>query len=279
EQGRVQIAKAMTDAEKAQEQRLNAEVVSLSTQINRQELRQQPDKSALSELAPRLQKARANYEAFQIELYAAHPELKVQRGQIKHVDAAEAAALMPSNDAAMLEYAVTETCTYLFVLTKRQTSRAQAGSTALNVFKIEVGQKELADRVERFRGRLSSKDSDYSELAMQLYNLLMGPARILLKNKSQIVIVPDGVLWDVPFQALQSSAVRFVIEDHAISYAPSLSALREMINLKHRRTQSDDLSTTLVAFGNPDIDPSTRAGLGAAYPEVMAGAKLLPLPE
>jgi len=41
------------------------------------------------------------------------------------------------------------------------------------------------------------------------------------------VHVPDGVLWRVPFQALQSAASRHLIEDHTIFYAHSLGVARD----------------------------------------------------
>jgi len=52
-----------------------------------------------------------------------------------------------------------------------------------------------------------------------------------LRGKTELIIVPDGVLWELPFQALQSSARRYVIEDMAVSYAPSITVLREMMRV------------------------------------------------
>jgi CHAT domain-containing protein len=42
--------------------------------------------------------------------------------------------------------------------------------------------------------------------------------------------VPSEGLWELPFQALLSSSNKYVREDHALFYAPSLSVLREMKN-------------------------------------------------
>jgi len=91
--------------------------------------------------------------------------------------------------------------------------------------------------------------------------------------------VPDGILWDVPFQALQSAGKRFLIQDYAISYAPSLTVLREMMNLKRKRESASRALPTLVAFGNPDVDSRTGASLRAIYADVLADARLLPLPQ
>jgi CHAT domain-containing protein len=59
--------------------------------------------------------------------------------------------------------------------------------------------------------------------------------------------VPDGVLWNLPFQALQSGPNRYVIEDAAVSYAPSVTVLREAMR---RRTDAQP-EPSLLAFGDP----------------------------
>ncbi len=76
-----QIVKAMTRQEQEQERRLRAELISLNTQLTRATQSDKPDAVRISEFKSRLEKARLNYEAFQTSLYAAHPELKVQRGE------------------------------------------------------------------------------------------------------------------------------------------------------------------------------------------------------
>jgi CHAT domain-containing protein/Tfp pilus assembly protein PilF len=283
ETGRVELTKAMTDSEQAEERSLNAEVVSLNTRIYREKLRKQPDKAVLSDLEARREKARASYEAFQISLYAAHPELMIQRGQMKPVSISEAGKLIPNLGAAVVEYVVTEDKTYLFVLTKGQQSRAGRETSAevpvLNVYTINIKQKDLAERVGRFHGRVTQKDFDFSKPSRELYNLLIGPARADLKTKTSLIVVPDGVLWQVPFQTLQPSANHFLIQDYAISYAPSLTVLREMMNVKQKRQPYSGALSTLVAFGNPDLDPTTAANRQAVYTEVLADEKLLPLPQ
>jgi len=68
-----------------------------------------------------------------------------------------------------------------------------------------------------------------------------------------LIIVPDGLLWELPFQALQSSASTYLIQDCSVSYAPSFGVLLEM--RKHRQLQDHSLGATqtLLAFGNPDL--------------------------
>lgn len=44
-------------------------------------------------------------------------------------------------------------------------------------------------------------------------------------TKGPVVIIPDKVLWHLPFAALMGPAKRFVVEDHILSYAPSAGSL------------------------------------------------------
>jgi len=78
----------------------------------------------------------------------------------------------------------------------------------------------------------------------------------------------------LPFQALLTNSNRFLIENAAIAYAPSLTALREM--MKRQKDRRDDkASGTLLALGNPLLGKETiqRATLA------LRDEKLDPLPE
>jgi CHAT domain-containing protein/Tfp pilus assembly protein PilF len=271
--GRINVTKAMTGSEQEREQRANAELVSLNTQISREGLRPQPDPSRLADLRGRLQKARLEYEAFHTSLYASHPELKTQRGEAKPVTLEETSALFADANSALVEFMMTEEKTYLFVLSKNNGSNT--GKPDLKVYALDIKQKNLAERVEDFRRRLASRDLGFRAPAIQLYNLLLGPARSQLQGKTSLVIVPDGALWDLPFQALRSSDSRYLLEESAISYAPSLGVLREMARARKKETGGVDASPTLLAIGNPALGnkPVARAGLA------RRDAPLDPLPE
>src|SRR5947207_15491191 len=107
--------------------------------------------------------------------------------------------------------------------------------------------------------------------ARRLYGLLLKPAEGQLKGKTSLCIVPDGILWDLPFQALEPRDGHYLLEDYAISYAPSLSVLSEM----SARKKTDPTSTPLLAFGNPVMPGEVAANLKTTY----RGENLGPLPD
>ena len=69
-----------------------------------------------------------------------------------------------------------------------------------------------------------------------LYSTLVEPALPYVSSNRKLVIVPDGMLYYLPFETLTSKAVtpRYLIEDFEISYAPSASALASLKPLKLR---------------------------------------------
>jgi CHAT domain-containing protein len=266
--GKVDIRKAMTSDEREQERELRAEITSLNTQVSR--LRQADKGEGIRDLQARLDKARLAYEAFQTSLYAAHPELRIQRGEAPTIRGEELTALLPDASIAVLEYVVTEKATYLFVIS-REASRAAA---EVQTFTLPIASGELAKQVDRFRGQLAGRDLGFRELARKLYDLLLKPAQVLLRGKTNLVIVPDDRLWELPFQALLNGNNRFLLEEAAISYAPSLTVLREMVKTRERRDGAP-ASLTLLALGNPSLGKETieRAAL------TLRDGKLDPLPE
>jgi CHAT domain-containing protein/lipopolysaccharide biosynthesis regulator YciM len=269
--GRVIITKAMTAEEQERERSFNNQLVSLNTQISRENLRSQPDGARLSDLKAQLQKARLDYEAFQTGLYAAHPELKTQRGQVEPLTPEQAGDLLPDAQSALLEYVVTDDRTYLFALTRNDAGTA----TELKVYPLEIKRKELSERAAQFREILAKGSPGFRQPARELYDLLLKPAAAQLQGRTSLIIVPDAALWELPFQALQPSAARYLIEDCAIAYAPSLTALGEMIKLRDRRSDSPAGPSTLLAFGNPALGTETIS----LAKSVLMDEKLEPLPE
>lgn len=243
--GGPRINKVMTTAERDQERKLMDALTEINAQLARARLAAKPDAARVAELQTKVERARLDFEAFQTALYVAHPELKTQRGEAKPVNAAEAVRLLPNAATALLEYVVTEEKVFLFALTK---------DGGLQVHPLTVTAKDLRARAEAFRQQLAKRNPDFNAAARELYDLLLKPAAAQLRDKTALVIIPDGPLWELPFQTLQPAPGRYLIEMHAVSYAPSLTALREMTRASNKRSTQP---ATLLAFGNPALGQAT----------------------
>ncbi|MFQ6052313.1 MAG: CHAT domain-containing protein, partial [Candidatus Hydrothermarchaeota archaeon] len=101
------------------------------------------------------------------------------------------------------------------------------------------------------------------ETAKRLYRELLFPLEeIETKTFENLVIIPDGILYYLPFETLIAED-EFLIKKYAISYAPSSSSLAV---LTERRAESE--GKFLLAFGNPVYSRDKDENSGEANSEV-----------
>ncbi|HWS90105.1 MAG TPA: CHAT domain-containing protein [Pyrinomonadaceae bacterium] len=271
--GRVDINKAMTAGELERSHVLTTEIASLNARISALKREPKPDGALLAELEARLAKARLDYESFQSNLYAAHPELKVQRGQPRPLARDEVAALLADGKTALLEYACLEDRSYLFVMTRAGGAGRGQASIDLRVYPLDVKSKELGEMTRAFLQKVSGRDLGVKQAGRPLFDLLIKPAERQLLGVEKLCIVPDGPLWELPFQALGHGEKGYLLEQYAVFYAPSLTVLREMVakgdglRARHHRREAGSAragrgamnasprgaSSTLFAIGNPRL--------------------------
>jgi CHAT domain-containing protein/tetratricopeptide (TPR) repeat protein len=274
--GRTPLNKAMTPTEQAQETKLRSNIFGLNTQLQNEAARAIPDNARLNELQAQLVKARNAFDSFTTMLYVTHPELKLQRGEARPVALQELNSLLPTPETALIQYVITENRTYLFVLTKASKSdrasgmrqlkdtaaqaRHEEAKPLLHVYTLNIKRDDLTSTIERFRSQLARRDILFHQEAKKLYELLLNPAAAELSTRTRLVIVPDGALWELPFQALLNPQDKYLVEQQAISYAPSFSVLREMKRARERDEQGGERQPTFLAFGNPSLNAVRLAG-------------------
>ena len=181
---------------------------------------------------------------------------------------AEAAIGSIPPDAALVEYVVTSSSAAVFVLTQR----------GISVRRLEGGTPELGRKVALFRKaveRLKAPDGEGQkrlwEQARELYEVLLEPElKALSPEVKRLIIVPDGPLHILPFGALVVSVegggragARYLCQERAISYAPSLTVLQEL----GTRKRPPERPNTIVAL----CDPAYGGDAGAA-PEALRGS-------
>ncbi|HSB11925.1 MAG TPA: tetratricopeptide repeat protein [Blastocatellia bacterium] len=257
---RVQITKSMTSIEAEQERKLERAVIAVKAQMNHQRERTRPDLQRYATLQLRLQRSVEDYRAFENALYAAHPMLRALRGEGGSFKPESAASLLRDPGVALLQFVVADTRTYLFALTRDSrraaAAHAQASPYILNAYVINAGRAEIADRVRRFREMIAQHDDKIQQGAREIHDLLFGPAREQVSDKPTWVIMPDDALWQLPFAALQPGDHRFLIEDHALALAPSLTTFAEIMRPRAQKAGRVTQSA-LLAVGNPAISKRT----------------------
>lgn len=241
--GKSDLARVLTPTEMAETLRLNRRISEINDRIK---IRATTDSSSIGSLYRELDSARLKYQSYQDALHVSHRDLRARTGRTAVMSIKDIDYLTQNRTDAYLEYVVGKERVYVFVLTRN-------GATAapdLRVYPLAITPEDLARKVNQFHQRLANRHPDFASLARELYATLIEPAGDQLRGVGTICIVPDGALWNLPFQALVSSSDHYLIEDHALYYAPSLSVLREMSQEKEDRRSK---GVSLIAFGNPVI--------------------------
>jgi CHAT domain-containing protein len=110
-------------------------------------------------------------------------------------------------------------------------------------------------------------------MASRLYTTLLKPIKNSLEESQEIVVVPDGSLYYVPFEALMApGADTYLMERFPIRYAASATSF-----VQAEMAPAAPASKTLLAFGDPDYG-GRQSGLALPYTrdEVLGIAALFP---
>lgn len=204
--------------------------------------------------------ARLAYEAFRAAAYASHPGMAARSGRAAPWRIEDARSLLDGRTLAVT-YAVQHDRTYLFAITR----------AGLVLHELPLGRRALEQRTRRFREALGARRLEVAALGRALCADLLGPLRRPLAASSRLLIVPDGPLWELPFQALKCGRSRYLLEERAVAYAPSLTALREMTA---RRTPPAGRETVL-AVGDPSFGEPQRRQIAG----LLRDGALGPLPD
>jgi CHAT domain-containing protein len=115
------------------------------------------------------------------------------------------------------------------------------------VIAIPFGAAELREQIKRYRQSILNFSPTVKTEAKQLYDSLLKAANGDIEKAKHLVIVPDGALWELPFQALINPATgKYVVQEREISYAPSLGVL----SATKSQAASKINRNNLVAFAN-----------------------------
>jgi CHAT domain-containing protein/Flp pilus assembly protein TadD len=271
---KIRLTEQLSLEEKNQERLLETRLVSLVRQQSQLASSGQSDRDLGETLSTKLTEARAELAAFETQIYLAHPELQIQRAEFAPANLAEIqTSLFAKNPGlCVLSYVVGKDDVRIFVLS------AGTDAAELHECSTRVPYAELNAAVENLRRDYRRPGALISADPLELW--LLQPAAEFLKGKTHLVIIPDGPLHTLPFQAIPDSEGKYLIEKFAVSYAPSVTALVKMMAASDRRETLSAQSTarsegTILAVGRPDFQGRLK-DLKASSEEVLAIAKLFP---
>lgn len=152
---------------------------------------------------------------------------------------------------ALIEYAVGDHESYAYVIRKN----------SIRVHKLNISGTALEGRIKALMEPLNSDNiKDFSaQKAKELYDILLSKAMIDIKPTEKLILVPDGLLGLLPFEALIAKKgttpknTVYVGDKWITSYYQSATALALT-----RQFKSSGAKRPLFAIGNPvysDTDP------------------------
>lgn len=174
------------------------------------------DEAALAQLRGRISRARAEYEALRVLAIERDTTGAALLGE-RTASLAEVQGALKRHEA-ILEYLVGAEGLVGFVVTR----------DVVLSFENPIPEEDLRRRVRIARGLISNRDWDTdlrSEALRGLFDVLLAPAKDVIRDARRLVVVPDGVLNYLPFAALITPSERYVVEDYMSLTVPSASAL------------------------------------------------------
>jgi CHAT domain-containing protein len=219
--GRVNLAHEMTAADAAREAAAVAEVTRL--------------RKAKTFDGRRMAEARRTLDELRAALHWRYPAAAIKADDLHPL---RALAVLPK-DAAIVEYVLGPASTFIFVVRDGR----------VRVKRIAITRAAVTRQVEALHDAVASRRLDYAGFADRVASSLLRPVEPWIASARRLYIVPDGAIWQAPFNLLPDIHGQPLIERHDIAYVPSIALAAQ----SHERPGP----RRLLALGTP-------AALGAA---------------
>jgi CHAT domain-containing protein len=167
-------------------------------------------------------------------------------GTSEPISPAEIQRLMPEK-AQILEYAILEDKLIIWLISKSK----------LEGRVVNIRSKDLTEELTLYLKRISNPNDQNAPLTLKaagaLYELLIRPVEGMLDKGKLICIVPDKILFLLPFETIFSrESGKYLLEDYPIIYASSSNLF--LNSSETARQKSEARTEKLLSIGNPQFD-------------------------
>jgi len=214
------IARDVTPDELADEQGIVREIIATRAQLRAETAASKRDAARAEKLGRDLTALTAKRAEQQAKLYARLPDLPLWRGLPRPpMDDAALNDLVPGPRGLLVAYLVTDD--ELLVVS---VARGENGPDVAAV-SAPIDRRAFADALAAAMQPAVLQDpAEWRKSAAPLATALLKPIAARLADRDRVVIVPDDLLWKVPFEALPSGDGE--LGAHAtVTYATSLATL------------------------------------------------------
>ena len=243
----------LTPEQRQQEDSKLAQITAVQKQLWSPDLTPAKEKKIKADLIA----AEDDFETFHVEVRRTNPRY----ASIQYPEPIKVAQiqrqLLEDGRIGVVEYLLGEKRSLAWVVTK----------TDLHV-SVLPPRREIEEQVAAYRKLLTQHASaltlkqslqDIRRLGAKLYASLIQPLEPAIRANRTLIIVPDGALAYLPFEALVPPASRgpsaakapsFLVEEFAVLYGPSASAL---VTVQLMKQKPSELQKKLLAFGDPNL--------------------------
>jgi CHAT domain-containing protein/Tfp pilus assembly protein PilF len=147
-----------------------------------------------------------------------------------------------------------------FVRSSMDKFRAPIKTLLMNQNSLSENKNDFDNIINYYSSLLRAPlpQDDIDKLGRGLYELLIKPIEAEIKDKKNLIIIPDDILTFVPFETLVDRNGKYLVENHHISYVQSAD-IRKLI----KKREHGDKRKPLLAFG------------GAVYEEAVYDAEVI----
>jgi len=149
-------------------------------------------------------------------------------------------------DELLLRYFISLNNVYVFLVSKKD----------FNVITLGIKEKDINEIVSEYLFSVVEKNSRrVRKYGRQLYRQLFKPLESFIKNRKEIIIIPDGQLAKIPFESLvidgqTTSKTIYLLEKYRVKYIQSASVLA----ILRKYYQRHGSTKRFIGFGDPVYD-------------------------
>jgi CHAT domain-containing protein/Tfp pilus assembly protein PilF len=275
-EARVDVRQGIAPELKERERAVHARLAAIQSRLLQAYQQPRPDAAQIAALEAEFKRADAEREEVEWEIRRRHPRYaELQYPTPVGVSAVQG---MLEEGTALLEYVLLRESGIVFVVTREEFRAVRLGSA-----------KTIREYVEKLREAVAAGPrrgafSNYVLHARWLYQELVQPVEAWIEGKRELIIVPDGILYYLPFELLLTSAegmggdprrLPYLVRKYAVRYVPSASV---WVGLGRPEAERREWEKTLVAYADPvygDLEGAVREAWRSAFGEL---AKLPRLP-
>jgi CHAT domain-containing protein/Tfp pilus assembly protein PilF len=275
-EARVDVRQGIAPELKERERAVHARLAAIQSRLLQAYRQPHPDAAQIAALEAEFKRADAEREQVEWEIRRRHPRYaELQYPTPVGVSAVQG---MLEEGTALVEYVLLRESGVVFVVTREEFRAVRLGSA-----------KTIREYVEKLREAVAAGPrrgafSNYVLHARWLYQELVQPVEAWIEGKRELIIVPDGILYYLPFELLLTSAegmggdprrLPYLVRKYAVRYVPSASV---WVGLGRPEAERREWEKTLVAYADPvygDLEGAVREAWRSAFGEL---AKLPRLP-